>query len=109
MFRGPWWAQDGAPAHRLLQVRDRLNEVFGNDRVIGLGHNVEWPARSPDLTPCDFFMWGYLKDKVYSTDDVMPCESSLLSLDGQCKICTGEQGFVLPEMVAMSKAKGLEM
>ena len=67
MFRGPWWAQDGAPAHRLIQVRDRLNEVFGNDRVIGLGHNVEWPPRSPDLTPCDFFMWGYLKGKVYST------------------------------------------
>ena len=66
MFRGLWWAQDGAPAHRLLGVRYRLNETFMN-RVVGLGHNVEWPPRSPDLTPCDFFMWGYLKDKVFST------------------------------------------
>ncbi|KZC14193.1 hypothetical protein WN55_06624, partial [Dufourea novaeangliae] len=24
-----------------------------------------WPARSPDLTPLDFFVWGTLKDKVY--------------------------------------------
>jgi len=24
------------------------------------------PARSPDLTPCDFFLWGYLKTKVYA-------------------------------------------
>ena len=24
-----------------------------------------WPPRSPDLTPCDFFIWGYLKAKVY--------------------------------------------
>ena len=24
-----------------------------------------WPARSPDLNPCDYFLWGYLKDRVY--------------------------------------------
>ena len=36
MFRGLWWAQDGAPAHRLIEVSD-------------------------------FFLWGYLKDKVFST------------------------------------------
>ena len=59
LFRGLWWAQDGAPAHRLIQV--------GNNRVVGLDHDVEWPPRSPDLTPCDFFLWGYLKDKVFST------------------------------------------
>jgi len=23
------------------------------------------PARSPDLTPCDYFLWGYVKDKVF--------------------------------------------
>ena len=28
--------------------------------------SIEWPARSPDLSPLDFFMWGYLKNKVYS-------------------------------------------
>ena len=26
-----------------------------------------WPPRSPDLTPCDYFLWGHLKNKVYST------------------------------------------
>ena len=66
-FRGLWWAQDGTPAHRLIAVRDRLIDVFGNNGVIGLGHDVEWPPRSPDLTPCDFFLWGYMKDKVFST------------------------------------------
>ena len=54
-------------AHRLIEVRDRLNAVFGNNRIIGLGHDVEWPPRSLDLTPCDFFLWGYIKDKVFST------------------------------------------
>jgi hypothetical protein len=24
-----------------------------------------WPACSPDLMPCDFYLWGSLKDKVY--------------------------------------------
>ena len=67
LFRGLWWAQDGAPAHRLIEVRDRLNEVFGDNRVIALQHNVEWPPRSPDLTPYDFFLWGYLKNKVFTT------------------------------------------
>lgn len=28
---------------------------------------VCWSLRSPDLTPCDFFSWGHLKLKIYST------------------------------------------
>jgi hypothetical protein len=24
-----------------------------------------WPAWSPDLTPCDYFLWGYVKDKMF--------------------------------------------
>ncbi|GBN08000.1 hypothetical protein AVEN_36565-1 [Araneus ventricosus] len=26
---------------------------------------LSWPPKSPDLTPCDFFLWGYVMDKVY--------------------------------------------
>ena len=26
---------------------------------------VFWPPRSPDLTVCDFFLWGFVKDKVF--------------------------------------------
>ena len=26
-----------------------------------------WPPRSPDITPLDFFLWGYVKDSVFST------------------------------------------
>jgi len=26
-----------------------------------------WPTRLPDITPLDFFLWGYVKDKVFST------------------------------------------
>ena len=31
---------------------------------------MEWPPRSPDLTPCDFFLWGYLKAKVYTSPPI---------------------------------------
>jgi hypothetical protein len=27
----------------------------------------EWPAQSPDLTPRDFFLWGWAKEEVYRT------------------------------------------
>jgi len=66
VFRHLWWIQDEAPAHRLIAVRDRLRELFA-ERVIALNHAVEWPPRSPDLTPCDYFLWGHLKNKVFST------------------------------------------
>ena len=69
-FRNLWWVQDGAPAHRLIAVRERLRELLIGQRVIALHHNVEWPPRSPDLTPCDFFLWGYLKSKVYTSPPV---------------------------------------
>jgi hypothetical protein len=31
-----------------------------------LSEVVIWPARSPDLHPCDFFFWGCLKNKIYN-------------------------------------------
>jgi hypothetical protein len=66
VFDGIWWIQDGAPAHRTLLVRRMLQQKF-EDRIVALHHGIEWPPRSPDLTPCDFFLWGYLKNKVYSS------------------------------------------
>lgn len=50
----------------ILAVRVRLNEVFQH-RVVVLFNENEWPTRSPDLTPCDYFLWDYLKDRVYQT------------------------------------------
>lgn len=49
--------QDGAPAHYATAVRQRLDEEFPG-RWLGRRGPYEWPARSCDLTPCDFFLWG---------------------------------------------------
>ncbi|KAG8228356.1 hypothetical protein J437_LFUL006807 [Ladona fulva] len=39
---------------------------------IGRGGPIAWPPRSPDITPLDFFFWGFVKDRVYATkaDDI---------------------------------------
>ena len=58
--------QDGAPPHFSEEVRAWLNEKF-NGRWIGRGGPISWAPRSPDLTPLDFFLWGYIKAKVYKT------------------------------------------
>lgn len=60
-----WYQQDGAPPHYARPVRTYLDTVFPN-RWIGRRGSIEWPARSPDLTPLDFFLWGHLKTKVYT-------------------------------------------
>lgn len=51
---GVWFQQDGAPPHYGVDVRQYLSEVFPG-RWIGRRGSIEWPARSPDLTPLDFF------------------------------------------------------
>lgn len=61
-----WFQQDGAPPHYQINVRQYLNQIFPN-RWIGRRGSIEWPARSPDLTPLDFFLWGYVKSIVYKT------------------------------------------
>lgn len=61
-YKKYYFQQDGAPAHRCNLVQKWLTDKFG-DKFI---NKDLWPPRSPDLNPCDFFLWGYLKDRVYS-------------------------------------------
>ncbi len=59
-----WFQQDGAPPHYGRNVRQWLNEMYPN-RWIGRGGPIAWPARSPDITPLDFYLWGDIKTIVY--------------------------------------------
>lgn len=60
----PWFQQDGATAHTARVSLDKLRQMFPA-RLVSLRGDVGWPARSPDLSICDFFLWGYLKEKVF--------------------------------------------
>lgn len=64
--------QDGASPHTALVTREFLNRELPN-RWVGLNGPVTWPPKSPDLTPPDFFLWGYLKTKVYESNHSTPC------------------------------------
>lgn len=64
--RFAYFQQDGARAHVSVETMEFLREFFG-DRIISQKAKHHWPARSPDLTPLDFFLWSYLKNKIYET------------------------------------------
>jgi len=63
--RGRMYLQhDGAP-HSSSEVRNFLNYRFPG-RWIRRGSPHNWPARSPDLSPLDYCVWGWMKELVYS-------------------------------------------
>ncbi|GFS72812.1 transposable element Tc3 transposase [Trichonephila clavipes] len=58
-----WFQQDGATCHTARATIDILKDTFG-DRLISRLVPVNWPPRSCDLTPLDYFCgdmqkWGY--------------------------------------------------
>lgn len=65
-LRDLWWQQDGAPPHNAREVTNILNEMFPN-KWLGTNGPVRWAARSPDISPLDYFLWGYLKNEIYKT------------------------------------------
>ncbi|GFX76353.1 uncharacterized protein TNCV_593161 [Trichonephila clavipes] len=55
--------QDGAPPYITRCVTDVLKHHFTEERVISRQFRHLWPPRSPDLSPCDFWLWGHLKQQ----------------------------------------------
>lgn len=67
-----YFQQDGCPVHNALRVANYLQEQFPH-RWIGTNTDrISWPARSPDLSPLDFFYWGYLEQKIYGHENTRP-------------------------------------
>jgi hypothetical protein len=48
-------------SHAVIQ---HLNNTFPG-RWIGRSGLINWPPRSPDLTPLDYGLWGWMKSQVY--------------------------------------------
>jgi hypothetical protein len=74
-----WWCPP-PPLHYHNDVRGHLKDWlpqrwFGR-AAFGDQELLHWPPRSPDLTPCDFFLWGYIKDRVF----VPPLANTLVDL-----------------------------
>ncbi|GFX89255.1 uncharacterized protein TNCV_1339541 [Trichonephila clavipes] len=60
-----WFQQEGATCRTARATIDLLKDSFG-DRLISRFGPVNWPPRSCDLTPLDYFLWGYAKPLVYA-------------------------------------------
>ncbi|GFX07093.1 putative DD41D transposase [Trichonephila clavipes] len=60
-----WFQQDGATYHTARVTIYLLKDTF-LDRLISRFGPVNWPPRSCDLTPLDYFLWGYVKSLVYA-------------------------------------------
>jgi hypothetical protein len=62
-----WFSNKMMHWHR--EFRNYLDETLPQ-RWIDLATDdnmplARWAPRNPDLTPCDYFLWGYVKDKVF--------------------------------------------
>ena len=57
---------DGAPPRFSRVAGQFLNRHFAN-KWIGRGGPIAWLARSSDLNPLDFHLWGHLKSIVHAT------------------------------------------
>ena len=51
--------QDSAPSHAT-----KMTLEFLNSQNINFIHPDEWLPNSPDAAPCDFFLWGYIENKL---------------------------------------------
>jgi hypothetical protein len=110
--RNIFFQQDGAPPHKANLVTACLNNRHG-DKWIGLKGPVFWPPRSPDLTPLDFFLWGYLKQVVYATPvndeahlkakiiqaaanipEAMVRKATSIGVEIRCQKCLDQQGEI---------------
>lgn len=66
-LEGMWFQQDGATCHTAQETIHLLQERFPN-RVISRNGSQNWPPRSCDLTPCDFWLWSFVKSHAYSNN-----------------------------------------
>jgi hypothetical protein len=64
--RNVWFQQDGAMAITARQSMTSHRGMFPGCLISRFG-DIPWPPHSLDLTALEFFLWGYLKSKVYAT------------------------------------------
>lgn len=81
-----FFQQDEAPPHWHRDVRHFLNQSLPQPWIGRIGNEdlalLFWPPGSPDLTPCDFFLWGFIKEAVY----VPPLPATLDDLKNHIRV-----------------------
>jgi len=57
-------AEEGDDQAHALQRRELAKSIISRDL-----EGRAWPGCSPDLNPCDNFLWGYIKSRIYTNRD----------------------------------------
>ena len=108
--------QDGANAHTARASMTAVRAAFPNHVITRFG-DLPWPPRSPDLSMCGFYLWGFSKSCVYAGK---PCtlgelktaireniqeigEETLVKVEAnfrkRLQICAGENGHHLSDII----------
>ncbi len=66
LLRYLYFQQDGATSHTCGATMAVVEEIYGIRIIFKNGYYC-WPPQSLDLNACDYFLWGYLKQRVYAT------------------------------------------
>lgn len=103
------WQQDGALPHTAAESLNFLKNIFG-DRIISNKLIERWPPHSPDLAPCDFWLWSQLKTKVGARNSDHPDALKIAIREEIAKITVKEvkkaiQDFPI-RIVALKNAQG---
>ena len=61
-----YFMQDGALAHTSRMAMDWLAK-----RQKSIKWDFVWPPCSPDLNPCDLYLWGFMKEEVWKKNPYM--------------------------------------
>ena len=94
------WQQDGAKPHQANMVMEWLDGIF-EERMLAIRarRGDSWAPSSPDMNPCDSFLWGYLKEVVYK-----PLPASLEELKATIK----REFRAIPEVMVKKAVYGMK-
>ena len=111
-----WFQQDDATCHTANETIQLPHETFPGCVLSHFG-DQNWPSRSCDLTPLDFFLWGYLKSKIYVNnptttralqEEIKRCINEIQpqlyrkvmkNFDETVRMCQQSRGVHLPDML----------
>ena len=105
-----WFQQDGATAHKARTSMTAVRAAFPNHVISRFG-DLPWPPRSPDLSMCDFYLWGFLKSPVYAgkprtLEELKTAIRENIGLDSnfrkRLQICVRENGHHLSDIIFRS-------
>ena len=82
--RPKYFQYDGAPPHRTTTALEILWEEF-DGRLIGIGGAIQWPPRSPDLSPLHFSVWRTIKNAVYRYENEDTIDNFKHTISQKCQ------------------------